>query len=267
MDITAVIELDQVRFGYGGEALLPPVSASIYPGELWVIVGPNGAGKSTLLKTALGLLRPLGGRVSRGGTIGYVPQRSRFEDGVPGRSIDVVCSGAGRGWSFLRPWTGPATRTRARSVLREVGAEPQSQSAFATLSEGQRQRVAIARALVDRPDLLVLDEPTSAMDVVAEHRVMELLETLRRTRGCGVLMVSHNLPVVAEFATHALILDREGPLALAGPVAELGDRPEVVARYGDLFSAARCAGGPRASTPHGAREHGHHAHLGGEASR
>lgn len=232
---TTVLRADELRVGYGRKALLPPVTFTAQTGELWAVAGPNGSGKSTLLKTMLGLLPPVSGTYTAPLRVGYVPQRSRLNGWIPGRVFDVVASGVDEGASFLKPHflktrRGAIADALALTLCTDLRNEP-----YAQLSEGQKQRVLIARAIVRSPQLLVLDEPTSAMDITAEHRVMHLLEEIRTNAGPTILLVSHHLAVVAEFATHLIVVDRDRNSVAAGTIDKVGANEIVQRRYGRLF--------------------------------
>ncbi len=218
-------------------ALLPKINLQINPGELWALVGPNGSGKTTFLKTLLGLLPELSGEHGwkENVHIGYVPQRTRVDLSVPARVIDLVEQGVERSWSFLKPGYRRQKQDAIRNALKDTHTTELKNQRFSTLSEGQKQRVLMARALANSPDILVLDEPTSAMDMQAEHDVFELIEELRHGRNLAVLLVSHHLPVVAEFATHVVLFDRECDAVLSGPIEEIADHHTCRARYGRIL--------------------------------
>lgn len=218
-----------LRVGYRGQGLLPPLSFEVRPGQLWGLVGSNGSGKTTMLRTLLGLMPPVGGSVERGSGVrlAYVPQRSDLEDRLPGRVLDAVRDGLDRGRSFLLPFAGFREHRRIREALEAVGAWPWRHMPLAHLSEGQKQRVEVATALVSGPDLLVLDEPTAAMDFAGEHDVFHLLEDLVRTRRVSVLVVSHHLGLLMEHASHLVVLDRDTGLAVAGDRREVLRSPAV----------------------------------------
>jgi ABC-type Mn2+/Zn2+ transport system ATPase subunit len=232
--------------GHAGRPLLPPLDLAVHTGELWGVIGPNGGGKTTLLRTLLGLLPPVAGGVSRpraGTSVGYVPQRGELDPAVPMRALDAVLSGTDRGWSFLRPGFSRAQRAAATQALVDVGLAHLARARLSELSEGQRQRVLLARALAGAPSVLLLDEPTSAMDLAAERAVFEQLVGLRRQRGVALVVVSHHLSLLGEHATHLAVLDQDEGLALLGPRAEVMARPEFLERYGKLDHAPR--GGAR----------------------
>lgn len=223
----------QLQIGYRGRALLPSIDMAVQRGEIWALIGPNGSGKTTLLRTLLGLLPAVGGELDRtGGAIGYVPQRTDLDPSVPARAIDLVRAGTERRWSFLMPslpWSRPPAVLRA---LADVGAEHLAMEPWQHLSEGQKQRVLMAQALAGAPDLLILDEPTSAMDLHAERSVFDLLAALRDKRNLGLLLVSHNLAMLARYATHALFVDKDQGVVLAGTLAEVLAQRAFEARFG-----------------------------------
>ncbi len=228
-----ILSTDELVVGWGGRGLLPPVSFEIQKGEIWGLVGRNGNGKSTLLKTLLSTLPPVAGavRTRAGLRVGYVPQRSDWENAVPARVTDMVAGGLDRGMGVFWPWRGQGTRSRVLSALRETQAEDLGTKSFSTLSEGQKQRVWIARALIGNPDLLVLDEPTSALDAIAEQHVFDLLESLISKRPIAVLIASHNLGFLLNRATHLIYVDRDERVVLAGRREFVLSAPSVRRRH------------------------------------
>lgn len=234
-DPATLIEARSLQVGYRGHAVLPTVDLSVRSNEFWLVVGRNGAGKSTVLKTLVGLLRPVGGSVERRiERIGYVPQRSAIDLTVPSRVIDLVREGADLRWSFLNP----AARRRSLAMIeRAIDAtsiRPLLRRSYASLSEGQKQRVLIARAIACTPDLLVLDEPTSAMDHHAEHAVFELLDDLRASYGLTVMLVTHHLCPATRRATHAIFVDAEDGIVRIGPWSDVRSDRTFVHRYGSV---------------------------------
>jgi len=181
-------------------------------GDFLGIVGPNGAGKTTVLRGVLGLLEPRRGRVTRdpGLHFGYVPQRQTVDLLFPLSAQDVVLMGRYRRRGLGRRPTA-RDRSAAREGLEAAGVGSLGDRPFRTLSGGQKQRVLIARALVSQPDVLVLDEPTSGMDLAGETAVMGLLRRLHRERELTVLMVSHQLNTVVRWV-HQLGFLHEGRL-------------------------------------------------------
>ncbi len=236
-----VLECRQLVVGHGGRGILPPLDSSIQRGELWAVIGRNGAGKTTWLRTLLGLLPPVSGSLRFAGTpprLSYLAQRQSFDPHYPLRARDVVAMGTQRGaWWFSRPRQHAAL---VDTALQRVGASELAQRPFRELSEGQKQRVLFARVAAAEPDLAVLDEPTSAMDLVAEREAWQLLERLREA-GMALIVVSHYVGLAGKHADRLLFLDRESGAAVAGAPPEVFAHPLFRLRYG-----------PGHEQPHGA---------------
>ncbi len=231
-----LLTIKDLLVGHAGRPILPPVTLTVCAGEAWAIVGPNGAGKSTLLRTLLGLQPGIAGTMRRAPcTIGYVPQRHDLDPTVPGRVIDLVRTGAEQRWSFISPLFPFQARARVERAMRDTRVLELAREDWRHLSEGQKQRVLMAQALAGEPRLLVLDEPTSAMDMAAEGVLFALLDELRLQRGLGVLVISHHLALLGKHATHLLFLDKDEGVVRAGPLAEVAQDPAFVQRYGLLM--------------------------------
>lgn len=228
-----LLRCERLSIGYGGRALLPPIDLTVHAGEFWAVIGRNGSGKSTWFRTVLGLQAPVGGRVERlagRGRCAYVAQRLSFDDLWPMSAEEVVGLGLLTRWSFLRPWE--RGTERIHEALDAVGALDWRHRSFRSLSEGQKQRVLLARMVVSGASLALLDEPTAAMDAVAEREAMALLDNLRRRYGLAVLVVSHHLHATREVADRALFLDPDDGVVVVGTAAEVTHHPAFSARYG-----------------------------------
>jgi zinc transport system ATP-binding protein len=198
---TPVLEFDQATFGYGRIPVLREVSLRIAAGEFVAVIGANGSGKTTLMRLGLGLLRPTHGTVRLFGTplrefsdwgrVGYVPQRATASASVPLNVQEVVRTGLAGQLGLVRR---PTRRHRQRvdEVLDRMGLAALRAERISNLSGGQQQRALIARALVTSPDLLVLDEPTTGVDVDARGVLRESLEHLVRSEGVAVVYISHD---------------------------------------------------------------------------
>ncbi len=208
-----VIEFVGVWFSYDGAPVLEDVDLAIRRGEFACIVGPNGGGKTTLLKLALGLLSPGHGQVSVLGRrprrvrsqLGYTPQYVQFDAEFPASVMDVVLMGrlgVGPSIGFCRR----EDRQAAREALAEVGLADHGHRPFSGLSGGQRQRVLIARALAARPELLLMDEPTSNLDPRTEGELHELLHRLNEK--VTIALVSHDVGFVCEMVHRVICVNR-----------------------------------------------------------
>jgi zinc transport system ATP-binding protein len=234
-DTTGVLlRCEGLVVGYGGRGMLPPVDLEVRPGAFLAVVGRNGSGKSTLFKTLLGLLPPVDGRVVRapGLRAAYIPQTSSIDPMLPVHARELVQWGRMRGWSFLRPWAARQDRQARDAALQAADATALADQPYRELSEGQRQRVLLARVLASDAQLVLLDEPTSAMDAVAERATLEKLGALARERGIAIVVVSHELEIPAELADAVLFLDREGREVVSGRSRDVFTHPAFLRRYG-----------------------------------
>jgi ABC-type Mn2+/Zn2+ transport system ATPase subunit len=210
----ACLTLEDVTVAYDARPALEGVTLSVPHGAQVAIVGPNGAGKSTLFKALVGLLPVRSGKIvlrdrapgAQGDTIAYVPQREEIDWGFPVTVHDVVMMGRyGRlGW-FRRP--GAADRDVVARCLDELGIAELERRAIGELSGGQQQRVFLARALAQEPDVLLLDEPFTGVDVGAREALLSLLGRLRR-RGITVLVSTHDMETAAQRFELTALLNR-----------------------------------------------------------
>jgi ABC-type Mn2+/Zn2+ transport system ATPase subunit len=228
----SLIRLRSAAFGYGTRRIVSGVDLDVVAGRVLGIVGPNGSGKTTLFRGLVGLLPPSEGSVSRaeGIVLGYVPQREALDASFPLSVREVVEMGAYQRLSRLRrPSAGD--RRLAEQWIERVGLGAQRRQPFAELSGGQRQRALLARALVTRPQVLLLDEPTSGVDRGAEEQIFALLTELHRD-GLAILLVSHQLGLVRRFVQEVLVV-ADGRVECGSPEQLLA--PERLAL---LFGAA-----------------------------
>jgi ABC-type Mn2+/Zn2+ transport system ATPase subunit len=241
-----LIRARALEVGYDGAAILPALSVTIGAGELWAVVGPNGAGKSTFVRTLLGLERPVAGAVEQAPTLrlAYVPQQGALDPIFPVAVRDFVLMGRqGPGGVIGR--VSAADGAAADAALEAAGAAPLAGRQLRDLSGGQRQRVLMARALARDADLVVLDEPTNALDLPSERDVLALIAKLRERRGAAVVMVTHLVGDALARADHALLLDRDHGVALATSARQMRDAPAFQHVYGRFVSHHADAPEPR----------------------
>ena len=223
--------------GYRGRPLLPPIDLNIRRGSVLAVVGRNGAGKSTFIKTLLGFVPAVGGTIRRpdpAPRAAYMAQAATLDTLVPVRARDVAAWGGLSGWSFSRLARQKNLRQRTESALEAAEASSLSSAFIRDLSEGQRARVLLARVLAAQADIAYLDEPTAAMDAVAEQRTMNLLRAQSRERGQAVVLITHLLGLVRRYADQVLYLDRDDGLALAASPDEVFAHPVFRRQYGDI---------------------------------
>lgn len=224
--MSALLQARGLELSLGGRRILEGVELAIERGEVVTLIGPNGAGKTSLLRVLLGLLRPDAGRVETapGLTIGYVPQRMSVEPTLP---LTVL-----RFLSLPRR----ADRAAALAALAETGVEHLATAQVRSLSGGEFQRVLLARALLRSPDLLVLDEPAQAIDFNGQLDLYQLIDRLRRRRGCGVLLVSHDLHLVMAATDRVICLNRH--VCCSGAPEAVSRHPEYTALFGPRAAQA-----------------------------
>lgn len=218
--LVAAHEVDLIR---GSKMILSGANATVRRGEIVTLIGPNGAGKTTLVRVILGLEKPDRGSIFRcpGLRVGYMPQRLVIDPALPMTVRRFVTLAVSHRGTFKR--------TDPLRTLDEVGAKRLVDSSIHDISGGELQRVMLARALVRDPDLLVLDEPAQGVDVTGQADLYRLIGRIRDERGCGVLLVSHDLHLVMAATDHVICLNHH--VCCAG-------RPEAVARdpnYRALF--------------------------------
>ncbi len=231
-----LLTCDGLVIGHRNRPLLPAIHFGVRPGTFLAVVGRNGSGKSTWLRTMLGLVRPVGGRLTRkpGLRLGYMPQVMTLDPLLPIRAADLVEWGRLDNWDFIGAGRRAANSAASIEALTATKATALGDTLFRDLSEGQKQRVLLARTIARGADVAFLDEPTAAMDAVAEATAMTCLKDLTRQRGMTVVVVSHLLGMVARFADQVLFFDREGGVTVAGTPAEIFAHPAFRSQYGEL---------------------------------
>ncbi|MDF3049857.1 MAG: cobalt transporter ATP-binding protein [Pseudonocardia sp.] len=238
------LDVAGLTFAYpDGHKALRGIDLRVEPGERVALLGPNGAGKTTLVLHLNGILRGGAGRVTVAGLdvapahlreirrrVGIVFQDPDDQLFMPTVAEDVAFGPANFGV------TGPALRERVAAALAAVGMDAHRDRSPLHLSGGQRRRVALATVLACRPEILVLDEPSSNLDPVARRELAEVLLALRdrglqdRGLGTSMLMVTHDLPYALQLCPRSVILD-DGVAVADGPTRELLADPALLARH------------------------------------
>ena len=214
-----LLELKNIGYRTGGLTVLENISFNLPAGKIVTLIGPNGAGKTTLLKIVLGILSPTAGTLTKkdGLKIGYVPQKLSVPTTVP---LTVRC---------FMALGHRAAEQDILAALRETGAESLVNRSVHPLSGGETQRILLARALMQRPDLLVLDEPAQGLDPAGEESLYELISKLNKERGFAVLMVSHDLYVVMAKTDNVICLNRH--ICCSGKPQDVADLTPYTSLY------------------------------------
>ena len=236
-----MIELLDVTCSYGGAPVLLDVDLRLERGQLTGVVGPSGSGKTSLLRVLLGSLRPLAGTVERdaGLRVAYVPQVETVSWSFPVTVAECVLMSRTRGRRL--PWASREERAQLEDVLWRLGIGDLADRHIRALSGGQQQRVFLARALFAEPDLLLLDEPTSGVDVATRHDVLHLLGDLN-AGGLSILLTTHDLNGIAAHLPNIVCLNRS--VIAAGPPVQVL-RPDVLERtYGAPMQVLEHGGMP-----------------------
>jgi len=204
----------------GGHDMLSSVDLAVHEREIVTVIGPNGAGKTTLLRALLGLVAPTSGTVARRKrlAVGYVPQHVAIDRTLP---LTV------RRFLTLSP---RARASHLAATLAETGTEKLAERAFQDLSGGEQKRVLLARALLADPDLLALDEPTASVDLPGQAAFYRLIRDIRDRRGCGILLVSHDLHLVMAATDRVVCLNHH--VCCSGTPEAVSRNPEYLALFG-----------------------------------
>ena len=219
-----LLEAHALSKRYATHAVLDAVSLRIMPSETVTLIGPNGAGKTTLLRCLLGLERADSGTISRaeGLCVGYMPQAIQAHPSMPIRVKD-----------FLGLYA--TNRSAIMPLLDRLGITALARQMMHGLSGGELRRVYLARALLNQPNLLVLDEPTQAIDVNGQAEFYRITAELAKEQQCAVLMVSHDLHVVMASTDRVLCLNRH--LCCEGAPQSVGEHPEFKALFGEAMAS------------------------------
>jgi cobalamin transport system ATP-binding protein len=251
------VALDSVSVELGGRRVVDGVSAAVSPGEWVTLIGPNGAGKSTLLRAVAGLV-PFAGSLALDGEevarlgrrelarrVAFVPQSPLLPPGM-------------RVWEYVllgrTPHIGPFGHESERDLdaasraLERLDLGPFADRQLRTLSGGEQQRAVLARAIAQDAPLLLLDEPTTALDLGRQQQALELVASLRAEDGLTVVSAMHELTLAAQYADRLLLLSR-GELVASGPAAEIVTEALISAHYGARVRVLSDGGGPVAVVP------------------
>jgi zinc transport system ATP-binding protein len=228
-----VISLDNVSYRYNSDLVLENISFKADQGDLLGIIGPNGAGKTTLFSLILGLLEGYQGKITLFNEdirnnrkalkrIGYIPQKKNINQGFPATVEEIVSLGVlGR-----KP-----NKDVIISALKIVGLLEQKDKRIGELSGGQQQRVLIAKALVNEPELLILDEPTTGIDLETQDRFYTLLRKLNSERNITIILASHDLDAINRLANKIACVNRK--MSFHGDAREFFGNEQLLKSYSE----------------------------------
>lgn len=221
-----LISVENTSLIVGERKILHEISLEIDPESVLTIIGPNGAGKSTLLKILLGLQRASSGRITRKPNlrIGYVPQKFTIDPLLPLTVERFVRLGK------------TEQKYSVEEIFTEVGITHLAKQSMQQLSGGELQRILLARALLGEPELLVLDEPAQGVDVLGQSELYQLLANLKHSRGCSVLLVSHDLHLVMASSDQVLCLNQH--VCCRGHPEDVSKHPEYIQLFGDSTTSS-----------------------------
>ena len=243
--MSAILELSDISVRRGERIILGPINWQVLEGERWVVLGPNGAGKTTLLQICSSLIHPTAGEINilgeKLGKVDVFELRTRIgltssalvEQLPPGELVmDVVLTAA---YAMLGRWQEKYDlwdESRAMALLTALGVRELGERLFGSLSEGEKKRVQIARALMADPELLLLDEPASSLDLGGREDLLRRIESLSKDPlAPATVIVTHHIEEIPVGTTHALLL-REGAVVAQGEVASVITDQNLTQAYG-----------------------------------
>ena len=206
--ISSLFEVKNLFYEAGGQKILTNITLNILPGDYCAIIGPNGGGKTTLIRLLLGLEKPTKGAIKLFGQelghfkrwhkIGYVPQRaSQLDQNFPATVVEVVKMGRIAKQGLFKRST-QEDRGAIKEAMLKMDVLDIQDKLIGELSGGQRQRVMIARALASKPEVLILDEPNTGVDVVSQQRFYKLLRELNQNENMTIIFITHDIGVIAD---------------------------------------------------------------------
>ena len=227
-----VIKLENVTYGYNSDLVLEDISFKADQGDLLGIIGPNGAGKTSLFSLILGLLEGYQGKITVFGEdirnnrkilkkIGYIPQKNIIDQGFPATVEEIVSLGV-----FERK-----TKDKIISAIKIVGLLEQKHKRIGELSGGQQQRILIAKALVNEPQLLILDEPTTGIDLETQNKFYALLRKLNSENKITIILASHDLDAINKLANKIACVNRK--MSFHGDAREFFGNEQLLKSYSE----------------------------------
>jgi zinc transport system ATP-binding protein len=242
--MSLIVKVNNLSLVYDNRPVINDVSFSVLPGDYIALAGPNGAGKSSLIQALLGLKSVSSGSIELFGQslaefsqwekIAYLPQKHQHNPLFPASVLELVISGLAGMPKDARL----DSYNRARYLLKELEIAETENKLFSRLSGGQQQRVLLARALIRKPQLLILDEPTTALDPRIREKFFTLLSRANKEQGMAIIMVTHDTADIGRYANSLIYLDEK--LIFCGPFADFCHSPAMENYFGDFAQHLIC---------------------------
>ena len=214
----SILEVKNLSFSYTGQTILKNVNLKIGAGDYIALLGPNGSGKTTLIKILLGLLAAQKGKINLFDTplkdfstwqnIGYLEQKTSTPRNMPLTAFDVVRLGLISTKKGLKIFD-KADNKKTETIMKKLRCFNYKDKIFAELSGGQQQRVLLARTLINEPQLLILDEPSTALDSSSREEFFEIISALNKEKNTTILLVTHDISQVGKYVNKFLVLDKQ----------------------------------------------------------
>ncbi len=242
--MSKIVSIENLSLVFQGREVLQNISLDVFSGDYLALAGPNGAGKTSLIKTILALEKINSGSLSLFGQdigrfndwskIAYLPQKHQYNPLFPASILEVVLSG----FSGIENISAKERKARALAILLELDLQASSHKLFSRLSGGQQQRVLLARALIRKPQLLILDEPTTALDPQVREKFFSLLSKYNKEEGTAIIMVTHDTADIGRYAKKLAYLDQS--LVFAGDFAEFCHSEKMKEYFGNYSQHLIC---------------------------
>lgn len=215
--------LKNISLKLNDQQILNGINLEIHKGQITTLIGPNGGGKTSIARILIGILKASSGQVfvQENIKIGYVPQKLEIEKTIPLRVIDFLKLSTSACAEATAQLLEIATKLRIENIL---------QKSLHQISGGQMQKTLLAKALMNNPDILVLDEPTSNMDISAQGEFYDLLEEIRKKQHCAILLISHDLHIVMQKTNQVICVNHH--ICCEGNPESINNHPEYLSLFG-----------------------------------
>ena len=239
-----ILKVQNISIDYNNIPALKDVSFAVERGAYLGLAGPNGAGKTSLVKAILGLETLKKGEIELFGQplasfsqwkkLAYLPQKHQYNQLFPASVLEVVLSGL----AGLPRKPKKESQAKAEALLQDLEIIEEENKLFSRLSGGQQQRVLLARALIRQPELLILDEPTTALDPLVREKFFQILNKINKEKGTAIIMVTHDTSDIGRYATSLLYLDRS--VIFNGLFSDFCESQKMKDYFGDFSQHLIC---------------------------